>query len=59
MVLRASNVLERKVLINSVRSLFGFSRTGTTLETAIGAAIDGLLSEQILGEGSAGIRLRE
>lgn len=59
MVLRAGNGLERKNLINTVRSLFGFSRTGTTLDAAIGAAIDQLLSEQILGEGSAGVSLRE
>jgi very-short-patch-repair endonuclease len=58
-VLRAGNGLERKILINTVRSLFGFSRTGTVLDAAIGAAIDQLLLEQILGEGSTGISLRE
>jgi very-short-patch-repair endonuclease len=58
MVLRAGDGLDRKTLINAVRSLFGFSRTGQTLEAAIGTAIDSLLAEQIVGEGSTGIKLR-
>lgn len=59
MVLRAGDGLERKLLTNHVRALFGFSRTGQNLEAAIGAAIDALLADEIVGEGSTGIRLRE
>lgn len=59
MVLRAGDGLERKLLTNHVRALFGFSRTGPNLEAAIWAAIDALLAEQVVGEGSTGIRLRE
>jgi hypothetical protein len=50
--------LERKALTNAVRSLFGFSRTGTNLDLCIGAAIDELLAKQIIGEGSTGICLK-
>ena len=59
LILRAGDGLDRKILTNTVRSLFGFSRTGPTLETAIGRAIDALLTENIVGEGSTGIKLRE
>jgi very-short-patch-repair endonuclease len=58
MVLQAGDGVDRKTLTNTVRALFGFNRTGQTLETAIGAAIESLLAEQIVGEGSTGIRLR-
>jgi very-short-patch-repair endonuclease/DNA polymerase III delta prime subunit len=58
MVLRAGDGLERKALINAVRALFGFNRTGTTLEAAINTAINTLLFEEALGEGSTGIKLR-
>ncbi|HEX2094131.1 MAG TPA: DUF3320 domain-containing protein, partial [Longimicrobiaceae bacterium] len=58
-VLRTGNGIDRRALTNTVRGLFGFIRTGATLEAAIGAAIDALLAEEVLGEGSTGIRLRE
>lgn len=58
MVLQAGDGLDRKTLTNTVRSLFGFSRTGPLLEAAIGAAIERLLADQIVGEGSTGIKLR-
>jgi very-short-patch-repair endonuclease/DNA polymerase III delta prime subunit len=58
LVLQSGDGLERKALTNAVRSLFGFSRTGTNLDLCIGAAIDELLAEQIVGEGSTGICLR-
>jgi very-short-patch-repair endonuclease len=57
-VLRAGDGLERVALTKAVRSLFGFSRTGPVLEEAIGSAIESLLSEEVIGEGSLGIRLR-
>jgi very-short-patch-repair endonuclease len=58
MILRAGDGLERRALVNAVRALFGFSRTGTTLDAAIGAVINRLLAEEVLGEGSMGIKLR-
>ncbi len=57
-VLRAGDGMDRKTLTAGVRRLFGFGRTGPTLDAAIGAAIDALLAEEVLGEGSTGIRLR-
>jgi hypothetical protein len=35
------------------------ARTGAALEEAIGAAIDALLAAGVLGEGSAGLGLRQ
>lgn len=58
MVLRAGDGRERRSLTNAVRSLFGFNRTGTTLDAEINDAIDDLLAKEIIGEGSAGIKLR-
>ena len=58
MVLRAGDGLARLALIKAVRALLGFSRNGPALEDAIRTAIDVLLAEEILGEGSTGIRLR-
>jgi hypothetical protein len=45
-------------LVNEVRTVFGFSRTGPILEDAINAAIDSLKRQGKLGEGSGGIGLR-
>lgn len=58
MVLQAGDGLDRRALTKAVRALLGFSRTGPALEDAIRTAIDVLLAEEILGEGSTGIRLR-
>jgi very-short-patch-repair endonuclease/DNA polymerase III delta prime subunit len=58
LVLRAGDGVERKALVNSVRSLFGFGRTGTNLDTHIGSAIEELLAAGIVGEGSTGLSLR-
>ncbi len=49
----------RSQLIQEVRSVLGFSRTGALLDEAIGAVIDLLLEGGKLGEGSSGIRLLE
>lgn len=57
-VLRVGNGLDRTVLTKAVRALLGFSRTGPSLEDSIRTAIDLLLAEEVLGEGSTGIRLR-
>jgi very-short-patch-repair endonuclease len=45
-------------LVNEVRSVFGFSRTGAILDEAINNAVDTLLNVGKLGVGSVGIRLR-
>lgn len=58
MVLRAGDGLNRKALTNSVRALFGFSRTGTHLDSCINTATDALLAKEAVGEGSTGIKLR-
>jgi very-short-patch-repair endonuclease len=57
-VLRTGQGFARPLLTNEVRSLFGFNRTGAILEAQIGQAIETLLHEGVLGEGSAGIVLR-
>lgn len=57
-VLANGHGFSRKQLINEVRSVFGFERTGRDLEEAIGSAINRLLAQSTLGEGAAGIRLR-
>jgi very-short-patch-repair endonuclease len=56
---RAQDGIDRKALVAAVRRCFGYGRTGPALEAAAGAAIDALLAEEVLGEGSTGIRLRE
>jgi very-short-patch-repair endonuclease len=58
-VLAKGHAFSRTQLVNEVRSVFGFSRTGAVLDEAINSAIDLLLKENKLGEGSTGIRLRE
>ncbi|MEN3335942.1 MAG: hypothetical protein V7641_5307 [Blastocatellia bacterium] len=60
MILRvARSGLTRQNLINEVRALFGFNRTGAALKQVIDAAIEALLTRGIIGEGSAGISLRK
>jgi len=46
-------------VINEVRTIFGFSRTGGSLEQVFEQAVDNLLSEGTIGEGSTGIGLRQ
>ncbi|MBV8856257.1 MAG: DUF4011 domain-containing protein [Acidobacteria bacterium] len=58
LVLRAGDGVERRALTNAARSLFGFGRTGTNLDSHIGAAIDELLAAEVIGEGSTGLSLR-
>ena len=57
-VLSKGHTFSRTQLVNEVRSIFGFSRTGPILDEAINAAVDGLTSQGVLGEGSTGIGLR-
>ncbi len=57
-VLRGGQGFARAPLTNEVRALLGSSRTGVILKEQIGQALDSLLRESVLGEGSAGIVLR-
>lgn len=57
-LLQSGMSLERKELIKEARALLGFSRTGPKLQEALGAAIDALAAEGIIGHGSSGFRLR-
>lgn len=57
-VLAKGHALSQTQLVNEVRSVFGFSRTGAVLDEAINSAIAILLTRGELGEGSTGIRIR-
>ena len=59
LILRDGHKFTKQDLINEVRTVFGFSRTGTSLQQTIERVIDNLLSEGIVGEGSTGIGLRQ
>ncbi|MGH9949174.1 MAG: DUF3320 domain-containing protein, partial [Pyrinomonadaceae bacterium] len=58
LILGSGHKFERAALVNEVRTVFGFSRTGGSLQTVIGGVIDKMMGEGILGEGSTGIGLR-
>jgi very-short-patch-repair endonuclease len=58
-VLASGFGFSRQQLIQEVRSILGFNRTGALLDEAIGTEIDNLLLTGELGEGSSGIRLRK
>ena len=57
-VLGTGHAFPRAELINEVRSVLGFGRTGTALDQAIGGVVDSLVESGQLGEGSTGFRLR-
>ena len=54
----ASTAFGRAALVTEVRSLFGYTRTGPILESAFGGAIESLLADGVVGEGSRGLMLR-
>jgi very-short-patch-repair endonuclease/signal recognition particle GTPase len=58
LILRDGHKFNKQSLINEVRTVFGFNRTGASLQQAIERVIDDLLREGLVGEGSAGIGLR-
>ncbi len=58
LVLGDGHKFNKPNLINEIRTIFGFNRTGASLQHVIEQAIDDLLSEGIVGEGSTGIGLR-
>lgn len=57
-VLQAKGALDRRALVNEIRALFGFNRTGAQLEQAIQTQVESLLLEGKLGEGGTGLMLR-
>lgn len=58
-VLADGHGFDRDRLLGEVRGALGFSRTGAQLESAIDAAMQDLLAQGVLGQGSAGVALRE
>ena len=58
LVLKDGHCFNRQTLINHVRSLFGFDRTGTKVKNAVEKSIELLLHDERIGEGSLGIGLR-
>lgn len=58
-VLKTGHGFNRPELVNEVRSVFGFARTGPTLQQAIDVSIEYLLAKGDIGEGSLGIALRK
>jgi hypothetical protein len=57
-VLDGNRAFARPALVNEVRSLFGFARTGPSLDEAISTTVAAMLADGVLGEGSTGIRRR-
>lgn len=57
-VLRAGQGFTRQELVNEVRGVFGFSRTGAALQQVIDSAVENLLSKGLVGEGSLGIAIK-
>lgn len=57
-VLRHGHGFSRPQLTTEVRAVLGYSRTGATLDEAIGAVTEQMLREGVLGEASNGIRQR-
>jgi very-short-patch-repair endonuclease len=58
-VLGAGQGLSREQLSNEVRALLGFGRATEPLHQAVQAQVSALLAEGRLGEGSAGLTLRQ
>lgn len=59
LILKDGHKFCRQGLINEVRAVFGFSRTGPNLRQSIDQIVEQLLSENRIGEGSTGIGLIE
>jgi len=58
LVLKNGQCFDRTTLINNVRAVFGFDRTGVRAKRAIDDCILSLLHAEVIGEGSLGIGLR-
>ena len=59
LILRDGHKFTKSNLINEVRAVLGFNRTGASLQQVLEKSIDALLNEGIIGEGSTGIGLRQ
>ena len=59
LVLGSGHAFPRAQLITEARAVLGFSRTSAALEEGVTGAVDALVAEGLLGEGSAGVRRRE
>ncbi|MFS8086120.1 MAG: DUF3320 domain-containing protein, partial [Acidobacteriota bacterium] len=57
-ILAKGHAFSRHQLVNEVRAVFGFSRTGAVLDEAINREVDFMLRDGKVGEASTGIRLR-
>ncbi len=57
-VLAGGHGFDRPQLVNEVRAVLGFGRTGAALDEAIGGAVERLVAAGRLGESSTGVRLR-
>ncbi|MDQ6892321.1 MAG: DUF3320 domain-containing protein [Acidobacteriota bacterium] len=57
-VLSQGHSFPRQQLTNEVRSVFGFSRTGSLIDEAVGGAIDRMIASGRLGEASGGLSLK-
>lgn len=58
-VLRGGQSFTRQKLVNEVRAVFGFTRTGAALQQVIDTTIERLLADGLIGEGGMGIGLRK
>jgi very-short-patch-repair endonuclease len=59
LVLQSGHGFTRAELKNEVRAILGYGRLNEEIDQAVEAQINALLNEGLLGEGSAGLRLRE
>lgn len=59
LILRDGHKFNKQNLINEVRTIFGFSRTGASLQQVIEKVVESLLQEGLVGEASTGIGLRQ
>ncbi len=57
-ILRSGHSFNRQQLVNEVRGVFGFARTGQRLQQSLTSALDALLVKGKIGEGGLGIALR-
>jgi hypothetical protein len=58
MVLRSGREFTHQDLLKEVSGVFGFNRTGASLQQTIASVVDGLLRGGQIGEGRLGIAIR-
>jgi len=59
LVLGDGHQFERNALINEVRAVLGYARSGPLIQERVGAVIDEMIAKRALGEGGIGIALIE